>query len=72
MANTIEDVAKIANVSISTVSRVLNRRHLVNSATRQRVEKVIKQLNYSPNVYAQGLMIGRSDIPDLGTPYRTY
>ena len=42
MPASIEDVAKKANVSISTVSRVINRRELVNVQTRERVEKVIR------------------------------
>ena len=70
MAATIDDVAKKANVWISTVSRVLNRRHLVNAETRKRVEKAIKQLAYHPSVYAQGLAKRRSDVRNLGTGRR--
>jgi LacI family transcriptional regulator len=66
MAATIEDVARKAEVSISTVSRVLNRCHLVNAETRKRVERAIVQLAYYPSVYAQGLARRRSDILDLG------
>lgn len=70
MAVSIEDVAKRANVSISTVSRVLNRRNLVNERTRKRVEQAIQELGYRPNVFARGLMLRKSNIlgfvlPDL-------
>lgn len=66
MKATIEDVARKAQVSISTVSRVINRPQMVNETTRSRVEKVIKQLAFRPNAYAQGLMRSRSDLRGLG------
>jgi DNA-binding LacI/PurR family transcriptional regulator len=72
MPATIDDVAHRAKVSISTVSRVVNRPHLVNETTRQRVERAIQQLDYRPNVHAQGLMRSRSDLVALGvTPSRS-
>lgn len=52
---TIYDVARIAGVSRSTVSRVLNDRKEVNNETRARVQDAIRKLNYSPNVSAQAL-----------------
>lgn len=66
MKATIEDVARKAKVSISTVSRVLNRPNLVNEKTRKRVEQAIRQLAYRPNPHAQALMRSRSSIPGLG------
>jgi predicted alpha/beta-hydrolase family hydrolase len=66
MKPTIDDVARKAKVSISTVSRVLNRPNLVNEKTRKRVEQAIKQLAYRPNPHAQALMRSRSTIPGLG------
>jgi LacI family transcriptional regulator len=66
MTATIEDVARRAQVSISTVSRVINRPQMVSEATRTRVETVIKQLAFRPNAYAQGLMRSRSDLRGLG------
>ena len=66
MKATIEDVACKAQVSISTVSRVINRPQMVNETTRSRVEKVIKQLAFRPNAYAQGLMRSRSNLHGLG------
>ncbi|MGD9634597.1 MAG: LacI family DNA-binding transcriptional regulator [Pirellulales bacterium] len=66
MTPTIEDVARRAKVSISTVSRVLNRPGMVRQDTRERVEQAIVQLGFRPNAYAQGLMRSRSDLPNLG------
>ena len=68
MPASIEDVAKLANVSISTVSRVINRRKLVNEATCKRVEAAIRELRYRPNVFARGLMLRKSGIVGLVLP----
>ncbi|MCI0335863.1 MAG: LacI family transcriptional regulator [Planctomycetes bacterium] len=68
MSASIEDVAKLANVSISTVSRVINRRKLVNEETCQRVEAAIRQLRYRPNAFARGLMLRKSGIVGLVLP----
>jgi len=68
MPASIEDVAKLANVSISTVSRVVNRRALVNEATCKRVEAAIRELRYRPNAFARGLMLRKSGIVGLVLP----
>jgi LacI family transcriptional regulator len=68
MPASIEDVAKKANVSISTVSRVINRRELVNVKTRERVEEAIRELRYRPNAFARGLMLRKSGIVGLVLP----
>lgn len=68
MPASIEDVAKLANVSISTVSRVINRRSLVNEETCKRVEAAIRQLRYRPNAFARGLMLRKSGIVGLVLP----
>lgn len=52
---TIEDVARKAGVSRSTVSLVLNKSPLVKDATREMVESVIAEMNYVPNSNARGL-----------------
>jgi LacI family transcriptional regulator len=57
---TLSDVASIANVSPSTVSRILNGTAVVAKDKRERVLKAIEQLNYRPNVIAQGLARGQS------------
>ena len=68
MSASIEDVAKRANVSISTVSRVINRRELVNNKTCERVEEAIRALRYRPNVFARGLVLQKSGIIGLVLP----
>lgn len=55
MPVTIYDVAKKARVSIATVSRILNNSGSVSEKTRQRVKKVMEELNYTPNVIASAL-----------------
>lgn len=50
-----EDIAKIAGVSRSTVSRVINNYTNVPEETRQKVMKVIEQYQYEPNTYARAL-----------------
>jgi LacI family transcriptional regulator len=57
---TIEDVAKLAGVSIKTVSRVVNNEANVRDATRARVQRAIAELNYSPNQSARSLASRRS------------
>jgi LacI family transcriptional regulator len=51
----IKDVAKRANVSIATVSRVMNSNYSVTDKTKQNVMKAIKELNYYPNAVARSL-----------------
>ncbi|MEG1733275.1 MAG: LacI family DNA-binding transcriptional regulator [Longicatena sp.] len=53
MKVTIVDVAKQANVSIATVSRVLNNNYPVNVKTRARVQKAIDELHFIPNMQAR-------------------
>lgn len=56
MKVTIYDVAKKAGVSIATVSKVINNTGNMRETTRQRVKKVMEELNYQPNVHASALM----------------
>ena len=67
---TISEVAKYAGVSISTVSRVLNNHTQVNSKTRERVFKIIRELNYQPEQAAQalrkGCQLSRVDMKNIG------
>lgn len=64
---TLNDVAKIANVSPSTVSRILNGTAVVSIEKRKVVEEAIAALGYRPNVMAQGLAKGRSMIVGVVT-----
>ena len=56
MAATIKDVAKKANVSISTVSRVLSNQMHVSSSTYKRIQDAVAELNYIPNSSAVSLV----------------
>lgn len=66
---TIQDIAKRANVSISTVSRVLNDGQAVTEAKRAAVLQAMAELNYQPNVFAQGLASGQSMTVGVLSPY---
>ena len=68
---TIVDVAREANVSTGTVSRVMNHPHLVRCATRLRVEAAIRKLGYQPNEHALGLMRGRSRLLPIENAFVT-
>jgi LacI family transcriptional regulator len=57
---TIQDIARRANVSITTVSRVLNQKGYVAETKRHAVLKAVSDLDYRPNVFAQGLAGGNS------------
>ena len=57
---TIEDIAQKANVSISTVSRVLRKSSGVAADKREAVLQAVTALDYRPNVFAQGLASGQS------------
>lgn len=61
MIVTIKDVAKLAGVSISTISLVLNNQPGVKDETRERVLDAVKKLNYRPNRIAQGLVKKRTN-----------
>lgn len=67
---TIYDVAREANVSMATVSRVVNGNQNVKPATRKKVLKVIEELGYRPNAVARGLASKKTTtvgviIPDI-------
>lgn len=71
---TIVDIAEKANVSVTTVSRVINDSELVGRKTRNKVLKVINELNYIPNKMAQSFAKQRSKtialiIPDISNPF---
>lgn len=57
---TINDVAKTAGVSVTTVSHALNGKGRVDPATREHVLQVVQQLGYRANRHARGLRSGRS------------
>ncbi|MDB5084736.1 MAG: LacI family transcriptional regulator [Bacilli bacterium] len=68
----IRDVAKRANVSISTVSRVLNHQEIVTPEKREQVLQAIEELGFQPNGLARGLIHGRTQtigviVPDISS-----
>jgi DNA-binding LacI/PurR family transcriptional regulator len=58
LGHTIYDIARVANVSKSTVSRVLNNQSNISNDARERVLNAIEQLNYQPSKLARGLSSG--------------
>jgi len=71
---TIKDVAKKAGVSISTVSRVINKSKPVSLEARQKVLKAIEELGYKPNEVARSLVTRKSRligviVTDIGHSY---
>ncbi len=58
----IHDVAREANVSVTTVSRVMNNRGYISEATRKKVFAVMDQLNYRPNEVARSLFRKKSNV----------
>jgi DNA-binding LacI/PurR family transcriptional regulator len=74
MAASMKDVARLAGVSIKTVSNVVNDYPFVSAHTRSRVRAALDTLDYRPNTSARGLRTGRTDlialaIPALDEPY---
>lgn len=57
---TIKDVARLASVSPSTVSRVIAGSNRISQETKMRVERAMKELNYVPNAIARSLARSRS------------
>ncbi|WP_321331120.1 LacI family DNA-binding transcriptional regulator [uncultured Bacteroides sp.] len=51
----IKDIARLADVSVGTVDRVIHGRSGVSESSRKRVEEILKQLDYQPNMYASAL-----------------
>ena len=76
MSVSLRDVAKKAQVSVGTVSNVLNRPEVVAPATLARVKATIKELGFVPNGFARHLRAGFSRtiglvVPDVANPFFT-
>lgn len=74
MSVTISHIAKEAGVSQTTVSRVLNNSESVKEETREKVLKVIKELNYTPSAIARSLSTSKTNtigvvVPDINNPF---
>lgn len=71
---TIKDVAKLADVGIATVSRMMNGTGYVSESSRKRIEEAVRELNFIPNERARNLPRKRTGIigviiPDFQTPF---
>jgi LacI family transcriptional regulator len=60
MSVTIKDIARLAGVSHTTVSRALNDSPLINDETRERIKAIAQELQYTPNFNAKSLVLDRS------------
>ncbi len=74
MGITIKDIAAEANVSTTTVSRVLNDKPDVSKATKTKIKKIMETHNYQPNKIARGLVMKKTKtigliIPDISNPF---
>ncbi len=75
MRPTISDIARIANVSKATVSRVINHKSQgVSTETKERILKIIDELGYLPNTLARSIVVDETKtlglvIPDLTNPF---
>lgn len=56
----IKDIAEKAGVSVGTVDRILHQRPNVSKSAREKVERVLKEINYRPNMYASALAYNKS------------
>ncbi len=69
---TIYDVAKEADVSLATVSRVINGSEVVREDTRVKVQEAIEKLGYKPNAIAQGLALQKTTTIALIVPEASF
>lgn len=70
----IKDVAREAGVSAQTVSNYFHRRNVVSPNTQLNIQKAIKKLNYTPNIFARGLRGTKTRtvgvaIPEIANPF---
>lgn len=65
---TIKDIAKKANVSISTTSRALNNNPRISQQTRERIQQIAGEMGYQPNYTAQNLTRGEANMVGLIFP----
>ncbi len=77
MTKTLNDIAKAAGVSVSTVSRVVNNKtekYRISNKTKKLVIETAKKLNYRPNELARGLRLKKTHtigliVPDIANPF---
>ena len=73
-AKSIKEIARLAGVSTATVSRVINQNGRFSKETEERVLRVIRQNDYTPNMSAKGLRTSRTRVigvvvPDITNPH---
>lgn len=71
---TIKDLARELNLSVTTISRVLNNKPDVSEETKKRVKQAIERMGYNPNTVARGLVLKKTNsigliIPDINNPF---
>ncbi|BDD39185.1 MULTISPECIES: LacI family DNA-binding transcriptional regulator [Streptococcus] len=71
---TMKDVARLAGVSVGTVSRVINNESGIKETTLEKVNAAVKELNYIPDVYARGMKKNKTEtialiIPTVWHPF---
>lgn len=71
---TIVEIAKLANVSTATVSRIINNTGRVNSEKKKKVLELIEEYNYKPNMIAKALQSSKSNtvgfiVPHINSPF---
>lgn len=77
MSVTIKDIAKLSGVSTTTVSKIINGKdNDIGKSTIEKVNKIIKELNYSPNTIARSMITKKTKtigliIPDVRNPFFT-
>lgn len=74
MSITIKDIAKVAGVSYATVSRALNDHPEINEETKKKIKDIARQMGYTPNAVARGLVKRNTNmiallIPDITNPF---
>lgn len=69
---TIKDIARLANVSIATVSRVINENGKVKGSTKTKIQQLIDNLNFKPNTYARDLVKSRTSSIGIIYPHFSF
>src|SRR5690606_15103760 len=73
---TLKSLAKILNMSVSTVSKALSDSHEISEATKKKVQEYARKYNYRPNVIAQFLKTGKTNtigviLPKVSNPFES-
>ena len=65
---TVKKIAELASVSVGTVDRVINNRGNVSPEKKERIEKIIKETGFQPNLHARNLKLNKKRIVGFLTP----